>query len=432
MTTIVNLKALDIRAPTSRTLAGSDAVHGDPDYSAAYVILSTDHARALTGHGMTFTIGRGNEVCIAAINALAHHVVGRPLAAIVTDMAGFHRSLTNDSQLRWLGPEKGVIHLATAAIVNAVWDLWAKVEGKPVWKLVADMTPAQLMACIDFRYLTDVLPQDRALAMLERHASSKAEREAEMRRDGYPAYITSAGWLGYPEDKVRRLCREALAAGWTRFKVKVGVDVASDIRRCEVMREEIGWDCDLMADANQVWDVRQAIEWVAHLAPFKLRWIEEPTSPDDVLGHATIRREVTPIGVATGEHCANKVMFKQLLQAGAIDYCQVDACRLGGLNEVLAVLLLAAHFGVPVCPHAGGLGLCEYVQHISLIDYLCISARLDHRMTEFADHLHEHFVDPVTVRGGRYVVPTAPGYSIEMRPESLAELEFPHGAEWRK
>jgi L-fuconate dehydratase len=353
------------------------------------------------------------------------------LESIAADLAGFHRALTNDSQLRWLGPEKGVIHLATAAIVNAVWDLWAKVEAKPVWKLVADLSPAQLVACVDFRYLTDVLSPERALSMLERHAGTKSAREAEMRRDGYPAYITSAGWLGYPEDKVRRLCREALAAGWTRFKVKVGVDVASDVRRCEVMREEIGWECDLMADANQVWEVRQAIEWVAHLAPFKLRWIEEPTSPDDVLGHATIRREVTPIGVATGEHCANKVMFKQLLQAGAIDYCQVDACRLGGLNEVLAVLLLAAHFGVPVCPHAGGLGLCEYVQHISLIDYICISARLDNRMTEFADHLHEHFVDPVVVHGGRYRVPTTPGYSIEMRPESLAALEFPGGKEWQ-
>ena len=432
MSHIRDLIALDIRAPTSRTLAGSDAVHGDPDYSAAYVILKTDDARGLTGHGMTFTIGRGNEVCVAAINALAHHIVGRALESIVADMAGFHRALTNDSQLRWLGPEKGVIHLATAAIVNAVWDLWAKVEAKPVWKLVADLTPAQLIACIDFRYLTDVLTPERALAMLERHASSKHAREAELRRDGYPAYITSAGWLGYPEDKVRRLCREALAAGWTRFKVKVGIDVASDIRRCEVMREEIGWDCDLMADANQVWDVRQAIEWVGHLDRFRLRWIEEPTSPDDVLGHATIRREVTPVGVATGEHCANKVMFKQLLQAGAIDYCQVDACRLGGLNEVLAVLLLAAQFGVPVCPHAGGLGLCEYVQHISIIDYLCISARLDNRMTEFADHLHEHFLDPPVVRGGRYLVPTAAGYSIEMRAESLISLEFPNGSEWRK
>jgi L-fuconate dehydratase len=427
---IIALDSYDIRARTSRTLAGSDAVHGDPDYSAAYVILRTDDPSGPSGHGMTFTIGRGNEVCVAAIAALRPHVVGRTLASITDDMAGFHRALTNDSQLRWLGPEKGVIHLATAAIVNAVWDLWAKVEQKPVWKLVADMSPQQLVACIDFRYLGDVLTPARATSMLERHVATKPDREAEMRRDGYPAYVTSAGWLGYPEEKVRRLCREAIAAGWRRFKVKVGVDIASDVRRCEVMREEIGWDCDLMADANQVWDVPQAIDWIAELQRFKLRWIEEPTSPDDVLGHAAIRRAVAPIGVATGEHCANKVMFKQLLQAGAIDYCQVDACRLGGLNEVLAILLLAAHFGVPVCPHAGGLGLCEYVQHISLIDYLCVSARLDNRMTEFADHLHEHFIDPVVVRDGRYQVPTAPGYSIAMRPESLVALEFPDGAEW--
>jgi len=432
MTRITNLTAQDLRAPTSRTLAGSDAVHGDPDYSAAYVVLSTDHPAGLAGHGMTFTIGRGNEVCVAAIQALRHHVAGCTLESITGDMAGFHRRLTNDSQLRWLGPEKGVIHLATAAIVNAVWDLWAKTEGKPVWKLVADMSPEQFVACIDFRYLSDVLTPGRAVEMLQRHAPTKAEREAEMRRHGYRAYITSAGWLGYPEDKVRQLCRASLAAGWRRFKVKVGVDIESDVRRCEIMRQEIGWECELMADANQVWDVPQAIEWIGQLERFRLRWIEEPTSPDDILGHAAIRRAVAPIGVATGEHCANKVLFKQLLQAGAIDYCQVDACRLGGLNEVLAVLLLAAHFGVPVCPHAGGLGLCEYVQHISLIDYLCVSARLDNRVTEFADHLHEHFLNPVVVQNGRYRVPTAPGYSIEMRPESIAALEYPNGSEWQR
>jgi len=430
MTTITGLTVLDVRAPTSRTLAGSDAVHGDPDYSAAYVVLGTDGA--LAGHGLTFTIGRGTEVVCAAVEALRHHVIGVDLDDVVTDFAGFWRALTNDSQLRWLGPEKGVIHLATAAIVNAMWDLWAKTEGKPVWKLVADLTPEQFVSCVDFRYLSDVLTRDEALAMLRSMESGKAAREAELRRDGYPAYITSAGWLGYPEEKVRRLCREAVADGWNAFKMKVGIDPGDDARRAAVMREEIGPDRDLMADANQVWDVPEAISWTDGLAGYGLRWIEEPTSPDDVLGHAAIRRALAPvgIGVATGEHCANRVVFKQLLQAEAIDYCQVDACRLGGLNEVLAVLLLAARFGVPVCPHAGGLGLCEYVQHISVLDYIVVSGSLDGRMVEFADHCHEHFVDPARVRGGRYVVPTAPGYSAEMLPASLAALAYPGGSEW--
>ena len=426
---IRSLRALDVRCPTSRFLDGSDAVHGDPDYSAAYAILEADSA---SGHGMTFTIGRGTEVVCAAVHALAHRVVGRELEEITADFAAFHRSLTNESQLRWLGPDKGVIHLATAAIVNAVWDLWAKCVGKPVWKLVCDLTPREFIALIDWRYLSDALSADQALDLLRARESGKAAREAELRRDGYPAYITSAGWLGYPEDKVRRLCRESIAAGWTSFKTKVGVDVASDVRRCQVMREELGFGRQLMADANQVWDVPQAIEWMRHLEAFRLRWIEEPTSPDDVLGHAAIRRAVAPIGVATGEHCANKVLFKQLFQAGAIDYCQVDACRLGGLNEVLAVLLLAARFGVPVCPHAGGLGLCEYVQHVSWIDYVCVSASLADRTTEYAGHLHEHFLDPVRVENGRYRAPSAPGYSIEMRPEALARFAFPDGAEWRR
>ena len=427
---LTRLDVLDLRAPTSRTLAGSDAVHGDPDYSAAYVILESD--AGLAGHGLTFTIGRGTEVVCAAVRALAPQLLGRELGEITADFGACHRRLTNESQLRWLGPEKGVIHLATAALVNALWDLWAKRERKPVWKLVADLSPEATVRLVDWRYLTDALSPDEALDRLRARAPGRAAREAELRRDGYPAYVTSAGWLGYPEPKVRRLCQEALGAGWTRFKTKVGIDVGSDQRRCQVMREEIGGACDLMADANQVWDVPQAIAWTRELADFRLRWIEEPTSPDDVLGHAAIRRGVAPVGVATGEHCANKVGFKQLLQAGAIDYCQVDACRLGGLNEVLAVLLLADKFGVPVCPHAGGLGLCEYVQHVSMIDYIVVSGSLEGRFTEYAAHLHEHFVDPVRVRGGRYLVPEAPGYSAEMRPESRVALEFPNGREWRR
>jgi L-fuconate dehydratase len=427
MTRITAARTLDVRARTSATLAGSDAVHQDPDYSGAYVFLATDGPHE--GVGMTFTIGRGNDLCCAAIAQLAPLVVGRELEEIVADGAAFWRGLTNDGQLRWLGPEKGVIHLATAALVNAVWDLWARVEQKPLWQLVCDLSPEQFVACVDFRYLTDVLDRDEAFDMLRALAPTRSQRVAELARDGYPAYLTSAGWLGYDEAKVRDLCRAALADGWRCFKTKVGLDVAGDVRRCEIMREEIG-DLPLMADANQVWDVPQAIERMHHLEPFGLRWIEEPTSPDDVLGHAAIRRAIAPVGVATGEHAANRVVFKQLLQAEAIDYCQVDACRLGGVNEVLAVLLLAAKFGIPVCPHAGGLGLCEYVQHLSVIDYVCASGSLDDRTTEFADHLHEHFVHPAVVRDGRYVLPRAPGYSVDLHPDSYAALTFPGGAVW--
>jgi L-fuconate dehydratase len=429
--TITGLQVRDIRTPTSRTLAGSDATHADPDYSATYVVLTTDHRDGVEGHGLTFTIGRGNEVCVKAVEALAPLVIGQTLEPITADMAGFWRRLAGDTQLRWIGPEKGAIHLATAAIVNAVWDLYAKVEGKPVWKLVADMTPEQFVACIDFRYLTDALTPDEALDILRRNAPTRSARAAEMRRDGYPAYITSAGWMGYPDDKVRTLCRGARHDGWTRFKIKVGRDTDENVRRCGLVRAEIGPDSWLMVDANQAWDVDEAIERMRPLAPFRPLWIEEPTSPDDILGHATIRRAITPIGVATGEHCSNRVMFKQLMQAQAIDFCQFDNCRLGGLNEALAVLLLAAKFGVPVCPHAGGLGLCEYGQHVSLIDYICVSGSLQRRAVEFADHLHQHFINPVVVRNGRYLPPKAPGFSAEMQPRSLAQFAFPGGAAWR-
>jgi L-fuconate dehydratase len=430
--TISGLSVRDIRTPTSRTLAGSDAVHTDPDYSAVYVVLTTDARDGVEGHGMTFTLGRGNEVVVAAVRALQHVVVGSKYEDIVADLGGFWQRLTMESQLRWIGPEKGAIHLATAAIVNAVWDLYAKIGRKPVWKLVADMTPEQFVACIDFRYLTDALTPDDALEILRAKFATRGEREAQMRKEGYPAYITSAGWMGYPDDKVRRLCREAIAEGWSRFKIKVGRDSAANVHRAALVREEIGPRATIMMDANQAWDVGEAIEFMRPLARFNPLWIEEPTSPDDVLGNATIRRAIKPIGVATGEHAANRVIFKQLMQAGAIDFCQFDNCRLGGLSEALAVLLLAAKFGVPVCPHAGGIGLCEYAQHISLIDYICVSGSLDHRMIEFADHLHEHFKDPVLVRGDRYIAPTAPGFSIEMLPASLDAFEFPGGAEWRK
>ena len=429
-TTITGFRTVDVRFPTSRGRHGSDAMHPDPDYSAAYVVLTTDHPDGLEGHGLTFTIGRGTEVCVAAIEALAPRVVGRTLDSIRADMAGFWRSLASETQLRWLGPEKGVIHLATGALVNAVWDLWAKVERKPLWKLLADLSPEEIVACVDFRYITDLLTPDEALRLLRDARAGREEREGEILVNGYPAYTTSAGWLGYSDDEIRRLCREAIAAGWTHFKVKVGGDLDDDVKRCGVVREEIGPDRTLMMDANQRWDVGAAIAAMTELSRFDPLWIEEPTSPDDVLGHAAIARAIAPVRVATGEQCQNRVIFKQLLQAGAIGFCQIDACRLGGVNEVLAVLLMAAKVGVPVCPHAGGVGLCEYVQHLSIFDYLCVSASLEDRVVEFVDHLHEHFVHPVVMRDGRYTAPTAPGYGIEMKPESLAEYRFPDGPAW--
>jgi L-fuconate dehydratase len=425
---IRDLEILDLRFPTSLTSDGTDAVHKDPDYSAAYVILHTDEA--LQGHGFTFTIGRGNEVCAEAIRAFAPLVIGRDVDEIAADQAAFWRALAGDSQLRWLGPEKGVIHISMAAIVNAVWDLQARRAGKPVWKLLADMTPREIVSCIDFHYITDALTADEAIAILERQAATIPEREAILLRDGYPAYTTSAGWMGYSDDKVRRLCREAIADGFTHFKVKVGADPADDARRVALVREAIGPDRALMIDANQRWDVGEAIRNVQALARFDLLWIEEPTSPDDVLGHAAIAKAVAPIGVATGEHCANRVLFKQLLQARAISFCQIDSCRLGGVNENLAVILMAAKFGVPVCPHAGGVGLCELVQHLSMWDYLAVSGRMDDRVAEFVDHLHEHFETPVVMRRGRYMPPRAPGYSSAITRESRKAYRYPDGPVW--
>jgi L-fuconate dehydratase len=425
---IRDMEIVDLRFPTSLTSDGTDAVHKDPDYSAAYVILHTDEG--LEGHGFTFTIGRGNEVCAAAIRAFAPLVVGRDVDEIFADPAAFWRSLAGDSQLRWLGPEKGVIHISMAAIVNATWDLQAKRAGQPVWKLLADMTPREIVRCIDFQYITDALTPDEAIDMLERQQATKGARETILLREGYPAYTTSAGWMGYSDEKVRRLCREAIAEGFTHFKVKVGADPADDARRVGLVREEIGPDRKLMIDANQRWDVGEAIRNVRALARFDVMWIEEPTSPDDVLGHAAIAQAVAPIGVATGEHCANRVLFKQLLQAGSISFCQIDSCRLGGVNENLAVILMAAKFGVPVCPHAGGVGLCELVQHLSMWDYLAVSGRMDDRVAEFVDHLHEHFEAPVVMRRGRYLAPAAPGYSSTIARESRDAYRYPDGPVW--
>ncbi|MEO8521147.1 MAG: L-fuconate dehydratase [Acidobacteriota bacterium] len=425
---ITDLEILDLRFPTSRTNAGTDAMHPDPDYSAAYVVLRTD--ADLEGHGFTFTIGRGNEICVEAIRAFRPLVVGRSLEEIAAEPAAFWRALASDSQLRWLGPEKGVIHISMAAIVNAVWDLQAKRARKPLWKLLADMTPREIAGCIDFRYITDALTADEAIDMLERQAPTRADRERILRRDGFPAYTTSAGWMGYSDDYIRQLCREALADGWTHFKVKVGAAPEDDARRLALVREEIGPSSRLMIDANQSWDVGEAIERVRALSRFDLWWIEEPTSPDDVLGHAAIASGVHPVGVATGEHCQNRIIFKQLLQARAISFCQIDSCRLGGVNENLAVILLAAKFGVPLCPHAGGVGLCELVQHLSMFDYVAVAGRMDDRVTEFVDHLHEHFVDPVVMRRGRYLPPSAPGYSSEIKAASRAEYRYPDGPAW--
>jgi L-fuconate dehydratase len=426
--TITGVEVLDIRFPTSRQQIGSDAMNTDPDYSAAYCILHT--GGALDGHGLTFTIGRGNELCVAAVRTLAPLVIGKTLESFTENMGEFWRMMTGDSQLRWVGPEKGVIHLATAAIVNAVWDLWGKVEGKPVWQLLASMTPEQIVSCIDFRYISDALTPRDALDILRRNWPTRNSREAEMQSRGYPAYTTSAGWLGFTDIQLRELCREAIAEGWTHFKIKIGADARDDARRCAIIREEIG-SRPLMMDANQRWDVNEAITQMKTLARFDPWWIEEPTSPDDVLGHATIRKAIAPIRIATGEHCQNRVMFKQLFQAEAIDVCQIDSCRLGGVNEILAVLLMAAKFGIPVCPHAGGVGLCEYVQHLSLFDYICVSGSLEGRLLEYVDHLHEHFLDPVRMRDGRYIPPSRPGYSIELKRESIEMYQYPNGAAWR-
>ena len=425
MPRITGLRTVDVRFPTSQSLDGSDAMNPDPDYSAAYVVLETDEP-GLEGHGLTFTIGRGNELCVAAIEALRHLVAGLDLDWVKADPARFWRRLTGDSQLRWLGPDKGVMHLATGAITNAVWDLWARSERKPVWALVADMSPAELVRAIDFRYLTDCIKPDEALSLLEARAAGKAERRQRLLADGYPCYTTSAGWLGYDDAKLRRLAQEAVDAGFRHIKLKVGADRADDVRRVGIAREVLGPDRALMIDANQVWDVEEAIDWVNDLAFAKPWFIEEPTSPDDVYGHARIRAGIGDIKVATGEMCQNRILFKQFIMNGAIDVVQIDACRLGGLNEVLAVLLMAAKYDLPVCPHAGGVGLCEYVQHLSMIDDLCFAGTHEGRVVEYVDHLHEHFVEPCVVRRAAYVAPRAPGFSVEMKAASLERFRhFP-------
>lgn len=423
MTRITDLRVFDLRFPTSQSLDGSDAMNPDPDYSAAYVILETDK-HGLAGHGLTFTIGRGNDICCAAIEAMRHLVVCTELSDVLAHPGKYWRHLTSDSQLRWIGPEKGAIHLATGAIVNAVWDLLAKEAGKPVWRLVAEMPAEEIADIVDYRYLTDVLTRDEAIAILRQAEPGKAARIATLEKEGYACYTTSAGWLGYEDEKLRRLCQEAIDAGFNHIKMKVGRDLEDDIRRLRIAREVIGPDRYLMIDANQVWEVGQAIDWVKQLSFAKPFFIEEPTSPDDVAGHRKIRQGISPVKVATGEMCQNRIMFKQFIAEGAIDIVQIDSCRMGGLNEVLAVLLVAAKFGLPVWPHAGGVGLCEYVQHLSMIDYVAVSGTKDGRVIEYVDHLHEHFLDPCIIKDAAYMPPTRPGFSIEMKPASIAGYTF--------
>ncbi|WP_371168157.1 L-fuconate dehydratase [Aliiroseovarius sp. 2305UL8-7] len=422
MTKITGLRTYDLRFPTSDSLDGSDAMNPDPDYSAAYVVLETDSNHH--GHGLTFTIGRGNEICIAAINAMQHLLVGVDLDWVREDMGRFWRHITSDSQLRWIGPDKGAIHLATGAVVNAVWDVLAKMAGKPVWLLVSEMPPEEIIKLVDFRYMTDVLTPAEALDILQAGEAGKADRISVLKAEGYPCYTTSAGWLGYSDDKLRRLCREARDAGFTHTKFKVGRSLDDDIRRLTIAREEMGDDMNIMIDANQVWEVDQAIDWVRKLAFARPLFIEEPTSPDDVMGHRKIRDAIAPIKVATGEMCQNRIMFKQFIANSAIDFVQIDSCRLGGLNEVLAVQLMAAKFDLPVWPHAGGVGLCEYVQHLSMIDYVAITGEKNSKRIEFVDHLHEHFVDPCVVRHGVYQAPTAAGFSIQMKADTLRDYQF--------
>ena len=429
---IIDLRTCDVRFPTSKKLAGSDATHPDPDYSAAYIKLETDQGNC--GYSLIFTIGRGNDLCCDAVESMRHLIVGWNLEDIQSDTEGFYNHLRSDSQLRWLGPESGVVHMATGGIVNAVWDLWARVAGKPVWRLLVDMPAERFVDCMDFRYVTDVLTKDEALEIVLSNEAAKEQRIRDLERDGYPAYTTSAGWLGYDDEKLRLLCAQARSDGFRHVKLKIGESLDYDLRRCAIAREALGDDVKLMLDANQAWEVDQAIDWMLRLESFSPWFIEEPTSPDDVLGHKKIRQALSGygIGVATGEHCQNRVLFKQLIAVDAIDIVQIDACRLAGLNEALTVYMIAAKFGKPVCPHAGGVGLCEYVQHLSMIDYVRISGEIGERVIEYVDQLHEHFEDPCIVENGAYVAPSRPGYSVKMHAGSLHDYGFPHGAEWRE
>ncbi|XP_076682725.1 mitochondrial enolase superfamily member 1 [Andrena cerasifolii] len=428
---ITDIVVRDIRFPTSLLADGSDAMHTDPDYSCAYVTIKTN--KEVEGYGLTFTLGRGTEIVVQACRSMSYLVKGQNASEIFANFGLFWRKLTSESQMRWIGPEKGVTHLATAAIINALWDLWARIENKPVWKLLTDLTPEQLVSTIDFRYITDVITKEEAIKMLKDNEKGKKEREEMLENNGYPAYTTQVGWLGYSDQKVKDLCKKFLDLGFTSFKAKVGQDLNDDIKRCQLIRDMIGYENKLMVDANQIWDVNESIEWMKQLMKFKPTWIEEPTSPDDVLGHAKIANALRPhgIGVATGEMCANRVMFKQLLQAKAIDYCQIDSARIGGINEILSVYFMAKKMGVPVCPHAGGVGLCEMVQHLQMWDFICLSATTEDRVIEYVDQQHEHFEHPVRVQRACYMPPASPGYSVKFKDDCIKNYSYPDGEEWK-
>jgi L-fuconate dehydratase len=425
---ITSVDTFDVRFPTSRHRDGSDAMNPFPDYSAAYIVLRTSAGGE--GHGLIFTVGRGTEIEVAAVRSLAGMVLGQPVDELGADPGALARRMIGDSQIRWLGPEKGVVHMAAGGLVNAVWDLAARRAGQPLWKLLAGMTPERLVGQVDFRYLRDALTEHEALALLRGALDGRDEREQLLREEGYPAYTTTPGWLGYDDEKLARLCKEAVEDGYELIKLKVGGDLADDVRRMGIARQAVGPKTRIAVDANQIWGVPDAISWMRELGRFDPYWIEEPTSPDDVLGHAAVRQALAPIKVATGEHVHNAVMFKQLLQAGAVDVVQIDACRVGGVNENLAILLLAAKFGVPVCPHAGGVGLCELVQHLAMFDFVALSGTTDNRAIEYVDHLHEHFTDPVRIQGGRYLAPTAPGMSAQIIEASVPAYRFPDGPQW--
>ncbi|XP_076171858.1 mitochondrial enolase superfamily member 1 isoform X1 [Ptiloglossa arizonensis] len=428
---ITDIDVKDVRFPTSLLADGSDAMHTDPDYSCAYVTIKTN--KEIEGYGLTFTLGRGTEIVVQACKSMSYLVKDQNVSEIFANFGSFWRKLTSESQMRWLGPEKGVTHLATAAIINALWDLWARIENKPVWKLLTDLTPEQLVSTIDFRYITDVITREEAIKMLKDNEKGKSEREKILKKNGYPAYTTQVGWLGYSDDKVKHLCEKFMGLGFTSFKAKVGQNLKDDVRRCQVIRDTIGYENKLMLDANQIWDVDESIDWVKELIKFKPTWIEEPTSPDDILGHAKIADQLKPygVGVATGEMCANRVMFKQLLQARAIDYCQIDSARIGGINEILAVYLMATKLGVPVCPHAGGVGLCEMVQHLQMWDFICLNTTIENRVIEYVDQQHEHFEHPVRVQNACYMPPTSPGYSVKLKDECIKNYTYPNGEQWK-
>ncbi len=421
--TITGFETHDLRFPTSDYLDGSDAMNPDPDYSAAYLVLKTSSAE-LNGHGMTFTIGRGTELCVAGIQSLATLLVGTTVESLMAEPVTLYRKITGDSQLRWTGPEKGIIHMAAAAVINAVWDIWCRINQRPLWRLITEMSPEQFVACVDFRYLTQSLTCNQAIEILRKREYGKQERIAQVLEEGYPSYTTSAGWLGYSDDDLRAKCKNLMDRGWSHFKIKVGRDLEDDLRRCRLLRSTLGPDARMMVDANQMWDVPEAIEWILQLKSFDPWFVEEPTFPDDILGHAAIAKAVAPIRIATGEMCHNRIMFRQFMESGGMQVCQLDSCRLGGVNEVLAVMLLAERFNIPVCPHAGGVGLCEYVQHLATIDYVCVSGTQDNRVAEYSDHLHEHMRHPVTMKNGRYMPPEDSGYSVEFLESAIHDFSF--------